>query len=175
MTRRQDDDWSLLARARRDPEALGELFARHRDSVFRFALARCGDEDTANDITQELFLRLASYRRPVFRKARFTTWLYRVTANLAVDEWRRQARHRAEPADEQVIAVKSEAETHTDLDRVMRAMGDLPERQRQAFHLRMLEQWSTEDTAAAMGVSTGSVKTHLARALVAVRTQLEET
>ena len=57
----------------------------------------------------------------------------------------------------------------------MAVMGTLPERQRQTFHLRMLEQWSTEDTAAAMGITTGSVKTHLQRALQAVRTQLEET
>ena len=97
VTSPPDDDWSLLARARKDPAALAELFRRHRDSAWRFALARCGDPDLASDITQELFLRLAEYRRPVFRRAKFTTWLYRVTANLAVDEWRRQARARMMP------------------------------------------------------------------------------
>ena len=175
MTNPPDDDWSLLARAGKDPGALAELFRRHRDSAWRFALARCGDPDLASDITQELFLRLADYRRPVFRKAKFTTWLYRVTANLAVDEWRRQTRSEAGEFDERMRPVESGAEQQADLARVMAVMGTLPERQRQAFHLRMLEQWSTEDTAAAMGITTGSVKTHLQRALQAVRTHLEET
>ena len=175
MTSPPDDDWSLLSRARRDRSALAELFRRHRDSVWRFALARCGDPELASDITQELFLRLADYRRPVFRKAKFTTWLYRVTANLAVDEWRRQARTEAGELDDAMSPVESGAEQQADLARVMAVMGTLPERQRQTFHLRMLEQWSTEDTAAAMGITTGSVKTHLQRALQAVRTQLEET
>ena len=175
VTSLPDDDWSLLARARKDPAALGELFRRHRDSAYRFALARCGDPDLASDITQELFLRLAEYRRPVFRRAKFTTWLYRVTANLAVDEWRRQARGAAGEFDDTMNPVDSGAEQQADLARVMAVMSRLPERQRQAFHLRMLEQWSTEDTAAAMGITTGSVKTHLQRALQAVRTHLEES
>ena len=175
MTSQQDDDWALLARARREPDALEALFRRHRDTVFRFALARCADEDLAHDISQELFLRLAEYRRPVFRRAKFSTWLYRITSNLAVDSWRKQARHQDLPAIDAVTAIDGDAETHTDLARVMAIMRELPDRQRQTFHLRILEQWSTEDTATAMGISTASVKTHLQRALGAVRTQLEDS
>ena len=124
MTDRQDDDWYLLARARKDPQALADLFYRHRDTVFRFAMARCGDEDLANDITQELFLRLASYRRPVFRRARFSTWLYRVTANIATDQWRRRAPAITEPYAEAEAASGDEA--RADLDRVIATMGDIP-------------------------------------------------
>jgi RNA polymerase sigma-70 factor (ECF subfamily) len=169
----QDDDWQLLSRSRRDPVALAELFHRHRDTVFRFAMARTGDEDLANDITQELFLRLAGYRRPVFRRARFSTWLYRVTANIATDEWRRKNRAHGEPLQEQ--AAPGTEEASADLDRVLDAMGQLPQRQREVFHLRILEQWSEEDTAATLGITIGSVKTHLHRALGAIRTQLKET
>ena len=172
MTNPQDDDWHLLARARKDTQALAELFYRHRDTVFRFAMARCGDEDLANDITQELFLRLASYRRPVFRRARFSTWLYRVTANIATDAWRRSAPRDLEPYEEPVTASGHEA--RADLERVLATMADLPERQRDVFHLRVLEQWSVEETAAALGISPGSVKTHLHRALGAVRAKLED-
>lgn len=172
MTSPQDDDWQLLARARKDPQALADLFFRHRDTVFRFAMARCGDEDQANDITQELFLRLASYRRPVFRRARFSTWLYRVTANIATDQWRRREPRAAGPAEEPGADAGSEAQA--DLDRVLATMDDLPERQRDVFHLRILEQWTVEETATALGISTGSVKTHLHRALGAVRAKLED-
>ncbi len=168
----QDDDWQLLSRSRQDPEALAELFRRHRDTVFRFAMARTGDEELANDITQELFLRLATYRRPVFRKARFSTWLYRVTANIATDQWRRSKPQLAEPLQEP--AAPGAEEAGADLDRVLAVMGELPRRQREVFHLRILEQWPEEDTAAALGINKGSVKTHLHRALGAIRTQLEE-
>lgn len=172
MTSPQDDDWQLLARARKDPAALGDLFKRHRDTVFRFAMARTGDSELANDITQDLFLRIARYRRPVFRRARFSTWLYRVTANIATDQWRRQAAQLAAPIEEPGTAGGLEASI--DLDRVLAVMDTLPARQREVFHLRILEQWSVEETAAALGINIGSVKTHLHRALGAVRSQLEE-
>jgi RNA polymerase sigma-70 factor (ECF subfamily) len=168
----QDDDWQLLTRTRKDPEALAELFRRHRDTIFRFAMARTGDEELANDITQELFLRLASYRRPVFRRARFSTWLYRVTANIATDEWRRRSQRQWEPLQEHAVPDNNEA--RADLDRVLAIMAELPARQREVFHLRILEQWPVEDTAATLGITIGSVKTHLHRALGAVRAQLEE-
>jgi RNA polymerase sigma-70 factor (ECF subfamily) len=175
VTNRPDDDWSLLERARREPAALAELFRRHRDAVFRHALVRTGDTDAANDITQELFLRLAQYRRPVFRRARFSTWLYRVTANLAADAWRRVRRETRYEGTAPEITVCGNAEHEADLARVLKVMATLPDRQRQAFELRILEQWSTEETAAAMQISSGAVKTHLHRALTAVRTQLEDT
>ncbi len=175
MTSPRDDDWALLARVRRDPAALGELFQRHRDAVFRFAYARTRHIEDANEITQEVFLRLAGYRRPVFRRARFTTWLYRVTVNLAVDEWRRRNRASEVPLHEYAeSSAPSSAEAHTDLERVLGVMETLSERQREAFELRILEQWSLKETAAAMGISSGSVKTHLYRALSAIRKQLEE-
>ena len=149
MTSRQDDDWQLLARVRGDPEALAELFRRHRDTVFRIAFARTRNSEDANEITQEVFLRLAGYRRPVFRRARFTTWLYRVTANLVADEWRRRGR-RQEISLEAVVETGSEsnAEFSADLARVLSVLGDLPRRQREAFELRILEQWSLGDDAA---------------------------
>jgi RNA polymerase sigma-70 factor (ECF subfamily) len=172
VTSPPDDDWQLLARGRRDPEALAELFRRHRDTVFRFAMARTGDSDLAHDITQELFLRLAGYRRPVFRRARFSTWLYRVTANITTDYWRRQRPGAEAPLEETTAA--TEAEASADLDRVLAVMATLPARQREVLHLRVLEQWSVEETAATLGITIGSVKTHLHRALGAVRTQLEE-
>lgn len=174
MTSPRDDDWELLARARRDPSALGELFRRHRDAVYRFAYARIGNVDDANEITQEVFLRLASYRRPIFRRARFTTWLYRVTRNLAVDEWRRRGRRGEVSLEAVELPVSSSAEAYTDLGRVLALLDGLPPRQREAFQLRILEQWSLGETAAAMGISGGSVKTHLHRALSTIRKQLEE-
>lgn len=168
------DDWTLLAVAGEERSALEMLFRRHRDTVFRFAYARLRDVESANDLTQEVFLRLARYRRPVFRGGRFTTWLYRVTANLAADEWRRRRREPlvGEPSlpDEGREAMAAE---RVDCARVLAMLALLPRRQREAFELRILEEWSVAEAAAAMGVTEGSVKTHLHRALNAVRRELE--
>ncbi len=166
------DDWTLLGRASREPAALATLFERHRDTVFRFAYGRLRDEDAANEATQEVFLRLAKLGRPMLRRAKFTTWLYQVTRNVAVDEIRRRARESGEP----LLAeprVEESATANAELNVVLRILETLPDRQREVFALRMLEGWSVGDTARAMGVSEGSVKTHLHRALNAVRQKLE--
>lgn len=168
------DDWDLLASVRRDPTALDTLFRRHRDTVFRFAYARLQNEDDANDLTQEVFLRLGSYRRPVFRRARFSTWLYRVTANLAADEWRRRQRVTTVAGNDEEAEAPANPAAAKDLDRVLALLPELPERQRETLVLRILEGWSVAETAAAMGISNGSVKTHLHRALESVRRQLED-
>ena len=175
MSSPPDDDWSLFARVRREPGALDQLFRRHRDLVFRVAYARCGNESDANDITQEVFLQLANHRRPILRRARFTTWLYRVAANTATDAWRRRQR-RAETGLDHFLepSAPGDAEARQELEQVLNLVATLPERQKQVFELRILEQWSLEETAAALGVSSGSVKTHLHRALGAVRKQLED-
>lgn len=168
------DDWTLLAVAGEERSALETLFRRHRDLVFRIAYARLRDVDAANDLTQEVFLRLARHRRPVFRGGRFTTWLYRVTANLAADEWRRRRRQpvacEGSLPDE---GRESMAAEQVDLARVLAILARLPRRQREAFELRILEAWSVAEAAAAMGVTEGSVKTHLHRALNTVRRELE--
>src|SRR5215468_5152406 len=86
---------ATLARARRgDSEAFRELVERHSRSVFRLAYRMTGNEHDAEDVVQDSFLRAYKQLGRFESRANFGTWLYRITANCAVDLMRsRQARH----------------------------------------------------------------------------------
>src|SRR5439155_4631343 len=96
---------AVLARARQgDSEAFRALIERHSRSVFRLAFRMTGNEQDAEDVVQESFLRAYRQLGRFESRSNFGTWLYRITANCAVDLMRaRQARHdqaRGERLDE---------------------------------------------------------------------------
>lgn len=161
------DDWDLLNRVRRDPNALETLFIRHRDFVYRLAWSRLADVARAEDVTQEVFYRLATSRRRFFKGARFQTWLYRVVVNQVVDLQRSLTRLPPETTPTEVAG----PDLRSDLEQVMEALSDFPERQREVVLLRLLEGFSTEETARALRISRGSVKTHLHRAKERLKVQ----
>lgn len=160
--------------ARRDPRALQELFLRHRDFVYRLAWSLLRDQASAQDVTQDVFVRLAASRKRYFQRAAFRTWLYRVTTNTVHDYRRKQIKTIELTACVEKSA-RDSPELHSDLDRVLEAMSDLPDRQRQVVILRLFEGFSVAETAKALGCSGGSVKTHLHRATTKLRILLGTT
>ncbi len=171
MTVNADDDWDLASRA--DSEAMDVLFRRHRDFVFRVLLSQTGSHATAEDLTQEVFLRVATRRKPFFKAAKFTTFLFRIAANLARDQRRRLRRevmledhHQEAPSLTQEPTAGEDA---TLLRTLAAALARLPERQRDVIIYRELEGLSNDETAQALGISGGSVKTHRSRALKQLR------
>ena len=169
------DDWSLLARAS-DRDALAELFDRHREYVFRVAWSVIRDLTLAEDVVQEVFVRMHRGHRRWRPRAAFRTWLYRVVANTARELARRQLRDQASPNGSaasdrtgNAAAVVVVSPRDPVLGDLAPALDALPVRQREAVILRHLEGMSTAETARAMRVSAGSVKTHLHRALAALR------
>src|SRR5262245_63107076 len=98
---------AVLARARQgDSEAFRALVERHSRSVFRLAFRMTGNEQDAEDVVQESFLRAYKQLGRFESRANFGTWLYRIASNCSVDLMRaKQARHdqtRAESLDEAV-------------------------------------------------------------------------
>jgi len=105
---------AALARARRgDGDAFRELVERHSRSVFRLAFRMTGNEQDAEDVVQESFLRAYKQLGRFESRANFGTWLYRITANCAVDMMRaRQSRHdvsRSESLDADVHQPSTDA------------------------------------------------------------------
>ncbi|MFK7957957.1 MAG: RNA polymerase sigma factor [Lysobacterales bacterium] len=161
------DDWDLANQA--DPAAMDELFRRHRDFVFRVLLGHTGNQAVSEDLTQEVFIRVATRRKPFFKSAKFTTFLFRIAANLVRDQVRRQRRELplADIAEEhQRPDTEDDQQQDIGLSRALAAaLARLPKRQREVIILRELEQFTTEETAQHLGISTGSVKTHRSRGL----------
>ncbi|ETX05067.1 RNA polymerase sigma factor [Candidatus Entotheonella palauensis] len=162
------DDWQLLATAQAGEGGFDMLFARHKDYVYRLAWGFTGDHALADDVTQEVFLRLVKTKRwqP---KALFRTWLYKIVLNTSRELRRRHRRETdALPSDyDERRGAEPEDGKHD--HEVAKALKNLPERQREVVVLRFYEELSTKETARIMGCREGTVKTHLHRALVALR------
>src|ERR1700758_4030304 len=142
---------AVLARARQgDGDAFRALVERHSRSVFRLAFRMTGNEQDAEDVVQESFLRAYRQLGRFESRANFGTWLYRIVANCAVDHMRaRQARHdmaRGEALDEAVALPDSDVPGPERLAasaeiraRVGAALNRLSPLERAAFALRHYE------------------------------------
>jgi RNA polymerase sigma-70 factor (ECF subfamily) len=149
---------------------LEELFALHQAELFRFAARFTGDRDLAEDIVQDVFVRLAE--RPPRDGTHVRAWLFRVATTIAIDVQRLERRRtrlvREEPSRGPMGAPppdpQREAERHEVQDRVRDALAALSERERSILLMRE-EGFAHHEIAEAVGTTTGSVGTMIARAL----------
>src|SRR5262245_15299160 len=176
---------AVLARARRgDSEAFRQLVERHSRSVFRLAFRMTGNEHDAEDVVQESFLRAYKQLARFESRSNFGTWLYRITANCAVDLMRsRQARHDVSRSDSLDADVHQPAADAPGPDRmahsaeiertVQNALGGLSPLERAAFTLRHYEGRSIDEIATTLGLGTSAAKHSVFRAVKKLRLALE--
>lgn len=177
------DDRQLVARAQGgDPEAFSQLVERHQTMVYRLALGKTGSPQDAEEVTQTAFLKAWQGLRTFQGKAAFSTWLYRLTANAAVDLLRR----RREPAlsldDPDLPPIPDQAPSPEELSMaaerrrlLWQAIDQLPESHRLPLVLRELEGLSYREIARALDLEEGTVKSRLARGRLMLRQQLLES
>lgn len=162
------DDHILLRRfAAGDGAAARVLTLRLTPRVFGHALRLLGDRAEAEDVAQEAMLRLWRIA-PDWREgeAKVTTWLYRVTANLATDRLRKRRGVALDAVPEPEDDRPSAAEGLQDAARaaaLQAALADLPERQRQAVVLRHIEGLGNPEIAGIMDISAEAVESLIAR------------
>jgi len=174
----------LVPRARRgEAGALERLLGRCRGTVFRWALVQTGEAADAEDVTQDVLIRLHTSLHRFGGRSRFTTWLYQVTRNEA-SNLRRRLRRRlnlAEAATRE--AAVDPFPTDDPADRVHGArvaalaeelMRRLPRRQREVFHLADLEGCALAEIAERLGTSPVTARVHLFHARRAVRAGILE-
>lgn len=162
------------------------IFEQHRPRVFRFILASIRDVDVADTLTQDCFLK-AYQGMPRFRgECSMETWLLRIAVNLVRDYARnrrlqfwKQTQTAAVPTEylnyglaDQRPSVEVDAVLKERVRAVWQVAERLPERQRTVFLLRFVEDLNLMEIAAATGLKEGTIKTHLSRALQAVRAQI---
>jgi RNA polymerase sigma-70 factor (ECF subfamily) len=163
-------DGRLVVRVRQgDLEALGELYDRYRTQVFRTALAITRNRETAEDILQEVFLKLHRYAERIDTSLCLAPWLYRVTANLCYTYVSRQNRWLAALEDviENVVAPPARTCPERQLERgelqsvVQQAIELLSPNHKIVIVLHYLADLSLKEIAAILQVPEGTVKSRL--------------
>jgi len=180
-----DPDHELVDRWQSgDESAFQELIRRHERRVFRLLFRMMGNREEAEDVAQEAFLSLHRHGHRFRREARFSTFVYRVAANAALNRRRTLGRNRNRvselkvsqeagfelppaPRDPEDAAVGAEAR-----ERVQQALLELPDDLRVAVLLYDIEGQSYQDVAQVLGIPEGTVKSRIHRARNALRDQL---
>jgi len=175
---------AVLDRARQgDDDAFRLLVEQHSRSAFRLAFRMTGNEQDAEDVVQESFLKAYRQLGRFESRANFGTWLYRIVANCSVDLMRaRQARHdqsRGDSLDQaaelpaaQVPGPERLAQSAEIDARVQAALGELSALERAAFQLRHYEGRSIEEISGMLGLGTSAAKHSVFRAVKKLRAAL---
>ena len=177
------DDRQLVALAQGgDPEAFAQLVRRHQKMVYNLALGKTGSHHDAEDVTQTAFLKAWQGIRSFQGKAAFSSWLYRLTANAAIDLLRRRRAPALSLDDPDLppLADRDPGPEETSLAAERRrllwqAIDRLPEAQRTPLVLREMEGLSYREIAQALDLEEGTVKSRLARARLLLRRLLAES
>jgi len=171
-----DDDAALVLRVGEgDVGAYRELVRRYAPKLLRFAERLLRDGSEAEDVVQETFLRLWQRARDYVPDARVTTWLHRITHNLAVDRLRARGRLKPLP-DEEEMPISARQPSLLDEKRRVVALNDaiaaLPERQAAAVTLVHLHGLSGKEAAEVLGVGAEAIESLLARARRTLKAEL---
>jgi len=168
--------------------ALNDLMERHASPVFQFLCGMVGNEDDANDLAQETFVRVFRSRTTFRTSEKFSTWLYTIAANLARNHFRWRARHpnvslEAETGDsEQTLggtlpanapAPSEQALAAERVAAVRAAVGKLPEDLREAIVLCEWEERSMVEAAVILETTPKAVESRLYRARGILRERLK--
>ncbi|MEM7405957.1 MAG: RNA polymerase sigma factor [Pseudomonadota bacterium] len=181
-----DTDEALMLRyAAGDAAAFETLYARHKGPLFRYFQRQC-EPSQAEELFQDVWMRLIKSRESYQVEAKFTTYLYRIAHNRLVDHYRMRARRDetsldaaseddgyepAAPATEEPSAISGRREQ---VARFAEALDNLPEEQREAFVLREEGGLSLDEIAAATNVGRETAKSRLRYAVSRLRKALEE-
>ena len=166
-----------------DPQDFEELVRLHRPRVFRFIFASLRNRETAENLTQDCFIRAYKAREQFRGSSQIGTWLMSIAANLVRNHessnrlkfWRRSLV--AEPGawiPDRQLSPEARAAAKEQVEAIWKVAAQLPERQRTVFLLRFVEDMDLLEIAAVTQMKEGTVKTHLFRALKSVRSRLEK-
>jgi RNA polymerase sigma-70 factor (ECF subfamily) len=188
------DEMLMVRYQRGEREAFAELVRRHSRPIYNFVLRQLRVPSVAEDVTQDVFMRLVQNAAEFKHEARFLTWLYAIARNLCIDQLRKLS-HRRHPSLDQPT---TDADTngsalgesiadpspHTSAERnalssevrssIVKAVDALPDDQREVFLLREVANLPFRDIAEITGVGENTVKSRMRYALDRLKDALSE-
>jgi RNA polymerase sigma-70 factor (ECF subfamily) len=166
----------MLAFKAGDEQAFRQLFDKYKKQVVNYCYRFCGHREVAEELAQETFLRIYKAAPRYRPKAKFRTWLFKIAANVCLNEIRRPAyRQQSESLDQ--LPERDSGKAGPDIEladaerqRMVRsAIRQLPEKQRAALLLRVEGEFSYKEIAVQIGRSVNHVKTLIHRGRLALR------
>lgn len=164
-----------------------DVVREHQSRIYRVLWCELRDDEAAATLTQDCFLKAYRARAEFRGDSSVQTWLIRIAINLARDHqrsrrqsfWRkmlggsnaRETEYATEMATDSAPRADRALIARQQLQQTMAAVKKLSPQQQTVFHLRFIEEFSLEEIAASMGVEVGTVKSHLSRAVSALRQQ----
>jgi RNA polymerase sigma-70 factor (ECF subfamily) len=175
-----------------DRAAFTFLVKRHQGPLFNFALRHLRTQPGAEEVVQDAFVRVVQNAADFKHEARFSTWLYTIARNLCIDQLRKRALRRHPSLDESKRSEDSEGPTLGEQtadsranveraavsgeirERVLAAVDELPEEQREVFLMREVSNLPFKEIAEIVGVPENTVKSRMRYALERLQAALSE-
>jgi RNA polymerase sigma-70 factor (ECF subfamily) len=185
-------DRVLLERClQNDTAAFDEVVQLYKAKVYNYICRMTGDGDEAEDLTQEVFIRLYTSLKTFRSQSSLNTWIFRIASNLCIDRFRRRRKHQAiaysldEPLDSEEATASREVsdrrfEPHRQAEamelsrQIDGALARLPEKLRAVLILHDIEDLPYEEVAQVVGCPIGTVKSRLFHARVKMRDYLSD-
>lgn len=186
----ESDESLMLAYARGDATAFERLYGRHKGPTFRYFMRHTSDRGAADELHQDLWLKVVAARERYVAEARFTTWLYTLARHRLVDHWRARRGTRFTSLDDEG---NGDADGPADGDppadhanpldlvidaqagqRLQAALAGVPAPQRDAFLLHVEAGLPLGEIAALAGVPAETIKSRLRYAYRRLRNALED-
>ena len=167
----------MLAYRQGDAGAFAALYARHKGPLYRFVLRSVKERALAEELYQEVWMRVIEARGRYSVQAKFTTWLYTIAQHRLTDHWRKRglqlvAADGADAAAHRSFEPEARAQGRQDMQRLAAALAALPELQRATFLLHEEAGMTLAEIAAATGATQEAAKSRLRYALARLREAL---
>lgn len=169
----------MLAYRQGDAGAFETLYGRHKGPLYRYVLRSLRERAQAEELYQEIWMRVIEARGRYTVQAKFTTWLYAIAHHRLVDHWRKRGLQLVDLEDAQAPAHRAyepeaRAEGREDLRRLAAALAALPELQRETFLLHEEAGMTLAEIAAATGTNEEAAKSRLRYALASLRKAMHD-
>jgi len=176
--REAPDEELMLAYGAGDAGAFETLYARHRARLYRFVLRSIKLRAVAEELYQEIWMRVIEARTSYTPKARFTTWLYTIAHNHLVDHWRKKGLTLVALDGDDLASADpdpaAQAQAREAVARFAAALEALPPLQREAFLLHEENGLSIAEIASATGANEEAAKSRLRYALAKLKAAVND-
>jgi len=174
------DEELMLAYRDGDAHAFEQLYLKHKGGLYRYFLRKCGNASIAEELFQDVWMKLINAREHYEVKAKFSTWLYQMAHNHFIDHYRKHsisASMNQNFQDDELENIpagnnqqpEQQAEFQQQMETMLQLISELPDEQREAFLLREEAGMSLAEIAEVTGVNIETAKSRLRYAVNRLR------